>query len=467
MNSTDRKKLRVWIRRVPCIAAIALFLLGAIQLMRPPWFDEVLTLGWLTLGFAKIPFTYPIPNNHIVYTMLLSLWNSAGGEFAPNWIAYLRLLSLLTGCGALWLVSRELLRRCGASVGFICSMLLASSSAFAVYSTALRGYMAAFLFTFAAFLAAERWRKSARFSRWGVLYLLFCYLAVGVMPTALFALLAGTLFFASDLRKAGCRVRWFALVLIPVLSVPLFYAHIFGKLVAASNLREGWTGYGAAYGNLYLAFAVTVLPLLPFAAAGAWRMRRQRFRLLSFALIFAMPLLLAVPAKAPPFPRIFFPFFGLWMLMLGILASRSGRTGRRLILVSLLWIVFTANFTPQISRCLFGPPYADDLLNPYPVSAEFQPVKAAEAIRGEAEPVFIDFDADPPSLKFVLTNLGFAEERILYDRPDFGKVVSLPPDTCIVCRSAADLEKVKTRFALNQEYEEIFSSGMQKVYRPK
>ena len=126
-----------------------------------------------------------------------------------------------------------------------------------------------------------------------------------------------------------------------------------------------------------------------------------------------------------------------------------------------------SDFTPQISRCLFGPPYADDLLNPYPVSAEFQPVKAAEAIRGEAEPVFIDFDADPPSLKFVLTNLGFAEERILYDRPDFGKVLSLPPGTCIVCRSAADLEKVKTRFALNQEYEEIFSSGMQKVYRPK
>ena len=180
-----------------------------------------------------------------------------------------------------------------------------------------------------------------------------------------------------------------------------------------------------------------------------------------------MPLLLAVPAKAPPFPRIFFPFFGLWMLMLGILASRSGRTGRRLILVSLLWIVFTANFTPQISRCLFGPPYADDLLNPYPVSAEFQPVKAAEAIRGEVEPVFIDFDADPPSLKFVLTNLGFAEERILYDRPDFGKVLSLPPGTRIVCRNAADLEKVKTRFALNRKYEEIFSSGMQKVYRPK
>lgn len=467
MNSTDRKKLRVWIRRVPCIAAIALFLLGAIQLMRPPWFDEVLTLGWLTLGFAKIPFTYPIPNNHIVYTMLLSLWNSAGGEFAPNWIAYLRLLSLLTGCAALWLVCRELLRRCGASAGFICSMLLASSSVFAVYSTALRGYMAAFLFTFAAFLAAERWRKSARFSRWGVLYLLFCYLAVGVMPTALFALLAGALFFAPDLRKTGCRARWFALALIPVLNVPLFYAHIFGKLAAASNLREGWTSYGAAYGNLYLSFAVTVFPLLPFAAAGAWRIRREWFRLLCFVLIFVMPLLLAVPAKVPPFPRIFFPFFGLWTLILGLLASHSGRMGRRLILVSLLWIVFTANFTPQISRSLFGPPYADDLLNPYPVSAEFQPVKAAEAVRGEGGAVFIDFDADPPSLKFVLTNLGVPEAQIFYDRPDFGKVVSLPPDTCLVCRSAADLEKVKTRFALNRKYEEIFSSGMQKVYRPK
>ena len=111
MRPIDRAALSVWKKRIPFLAVLILCLAAIPFLTRPPWFDEVLTLGWLTLGFAKIPFTYPIPNNHIVYTMLLSLWNSAGGTLTDNWILFLRLLSLTTGSIALWLSSRILIRR--------------------------------------------------------------------------------------------------------------------------------------------------------------------------------------------------------------------------------------------------------------------------------------------------------------------------------------------------------------------
>lgn len=481
MKPIDRAGLLAWKPRIPLLAALILCIASIPFLTRPPWFDEVLTLGWLTLGFAKIPFTYPIPNNHIVYTMLLSLWDSAGGSLTGNWILFLRLLSLIAGCVTLWLLSRALIRRCGLASGLACSLLLAVSGPMVLFSTALRGYGTALLFCVAAFLAAERWMKRKTVSGYGLLYLLFCYLAVGVMPTALFALLAGALFFAPQVleRRTPKKLQWLLLAGIPVLCVPLFYAHIFGKLIDASRLREGWSGYGTAYWNLYASFGFVFFPLLFFALAGAWtlwnRRPELRPRLICFLLIFAMPLLFLIPAKVPPFPRIFFPFFGVWSIVLGILLEEyfrsAGRTGKALpLLAALLWIVLTPTVTPHVSHLLFGRTGADDLLCPYPVSAEFIPLAAAETIRRNLPPggaVFIDFDADPPSLRFILMNGNLPEEAVLYDRPDFGQVAALPPGTLIVCREKADLVKLKQRFALDCEFEPLLERGMQKVYKPK
>ncbi len=477
MKPTDRAKLYAWKPRVPLIAVLVLCISSIAFLTRPPWFDEVLTLGWLTLGFAKIPFTYPIPNNHIVYTMLLSLWESAGGSLAGNWILFMRLLSLIVGCGTLFLLSRFLIRRCGFASGAVCSLLFAVSGPMVLFSTALRGYGTALLFCVAAFLAAEKWMKNRIICGYGLLYLLFCYLAVGVMPTALFALLAGAVFFAPLFfrKKQHC----FLLFAIPVLSVPLFYAHIFGKLIEASNLREGWSGYCAAYWNLYVSFAFMFLPILFFAIAGAWILWKKhpelRMRLLCFMFIFAMPLLFIIPAKVPPFPRIFFPFFGIWIIILSILfqvyfrsANRIGKTVS--IIFTGLWLVLTPNITPQVSNLLFGKTGNDDLLCPYPVSAEFIPMKAAEAIRQNMSAdgaVFIDFDADPPSLRFILMNFNIPAESVLYDNPDSGKVTSLPSGALIVCREKDDLVKLKQRFSLDCEFEPLFERGMQKVYKTK
>lgn len=479
MRPIDRAALSVWKKRIPFLAVLILCLASVPFLTRPPWFDEVLTLGWLTLGFAKIPFTYPIPNNHIVYTMLLSLWNSAGGALTDNWILLLRLLSLVTGGTALWLLSRILIRRGGLIAGAACSALLAVSGPMVLFSTALRGYAAALLFCIAAFLAAELWMKRKNVCSSAFFYLLFCYLAVGVMPTALFALLTGALFFLPALRDPEKRLRWCLLAVIPIFCVPLFYAHIFGKLVAASQLREGWTGYGAAYWNLYAAFGVSVLPLLAAASAGMWKLWKHqpplRPRLLCFLLIAVMPLFLLIPANVPPFPRIFFPFFGIWSIILVIPAREYFRTAGRngtvlFLLTALLWIFLAPTATPMVSRLLFGPAGTDDLLCPYPVSEEFIPMEAVKTIRENLPPdgaVFIDFDADPPSLRFILLNYGVPETAILYDRPDFGQVMRLPPGTLLVCRDRTDLEKLKQRFHLSGNPEPLLERGMQKVYRMK
>ncbi len=480
MKPTDRAELPI--RRkglIPLFALLLLCLASIPYLTRPPWFDEVLTLGWLTVGFSRIPFTYPIPNNHIVYTMLLSVWESAGRELIRNWILLLRLLSLLIGSAALWLLGRETIRRCGILPGTLCTLLLAVSGPMTLFSTALRGYGAALLFCVAAFSAAEMWMRRKMFSGFGFLYLLCSLLAVGVMPTALFALLGGALFFLPYLRRRGKRMQWMLLAGIPVLSVPLFYAHIFGKLVEASRLREGWTGYGSAYWNLYGSFAFVFLPLLPAAAAGGIRLWRRsagtRIRLAAAVLVFALPLGYLAMAKVPPFPRIFFPFFGIWTIQIALLLKEelraAGRTGKTILLTGgLVWILVVPSATGPASRLLFGPPGSDDLLCSYPVSEEFVPAAAAETIRKNLPPggaVFIDFDADPPSLRILLLNQGVPEECVLYDRPDFGKVMRLPPECLIVCRNREDLEKLKQRFSLTGGFEALLERGMQKVYRPK
>ena len=59
---------------LPFLAGI---LCGGIALGRELWFDEALTLlnFMLPLNMAEIYLTYPIPNNQIVFTLMLKLWD--------------------------------------------------------------------------------------------------------------------------------------------------------------------------------------------------------------------------------------------------------------------------------------------------------------------------------------------------------------------------------------------------------
>ncbi len=468
-----------WKRWIPAASAVILLLSAIPFLGRLPWFDEVLTIGWLRFDLSRIPFLYNIPNNHIVYTMLLWIWSEGFAAFGNDTLPVLRSLSLICGCGALFLISRYLLAHCGLLAGLCCSFLLAVSGTMSLFSTALRGYAFALLFCFAAFLAAGRWSRRRILDWNGLLYFLFCYLAVGVMPTDLFALEAGVLFFLPLLfRSRKDLLHLLLLAAIPVAALLLFYAHIFDKLLKTSQLREGWFSWTDTYWNLYGTWCFLFLPVLCFSLWGAvilWRKHRNlRLRLLCFLGIFLMPLLLGIAAQVPPFPRVFFPFFGIWSVILGICLIPLGRMKKPclhaiLLLISLLWIVLAASITPEVSQRMFGAHRFDDLLHSYPVSGEFRPDQTAEAIRkiiGERS-VFIDFDADPPSLSMVLVAGGFPEDRILYDRPDFGRVIRLEPSDLIVCGDENALERLRERFSLKGEYVLVFDKAMQKIYQRK
>lgn len=451
----------------PIVSILILILVSIPYLARPFWFDEVLTLGWLELDFLRIPFTYPIPNNHIVYTMLLFLWN----RMTDSDFFAMRLLSLLGGCSALFLITRHLIRRFGAFSGICTALLLAVSGCMIQFSTALRGYVFSLLFCFAAFLAADRWiRKGGWFSP--LLYFLLCILAVGVMPTSLFFLCGQILFFLPEIFRKGKRcVRTILAGLLPIPALLIAYAHIFDQLVAASKLREGWSGWFAAYGNLYGSYLFLIFPAIPAAIYGAvilWkRFPAQRMRLIASGVIFLLPILLAIPAKVPPFPRIFFPLFGIWLVILAMLLTPAARSEKRsilLLLPVLIWLALVPNVTPMVSQKIFRF-RGDDLLHPYPMSAEFTPEKAAEFLKKADLPLFIDFDSDPPSLSLQLIARDFPKEKILYDRPDLGPVVRLDPAALIVCGGERELMRIIRRFDLNGNYQCVFDQGMQKVYR--
>lgn len=468
-----------WKKWIPAAAAVILLLSSVPFLGRLPWFDEVLTIGWLRFDFLRIPFLYNIPNNHIVYTMMLWIWSECSAWFSADTLPVMRSLSLLGGCTAVWLIGRHLTARFGLLSGLCCTFLLAVSGTMSLFSTALRGYAFALLFCFAAFLAAERWKVRGLADRYGALYFLFCYLAVGVMPTDLFALEAGALFFLPRIFRSRRELfRWILLAGIPVVSLLLFYAPIFGKLLKASRLREGWFSWEGAYWNFYGTWAFLFLPVLVFAIPGAvmlWKSHRElRLRLLCCLLILVLPLLLAAVAQVPPFPRVFFPFFGIYLVILAFWLSPLTH-GKNLfarsavMLFSLLWVVLAGSMTPHVSQKMFGEPRKDDLLHPYPVCAEFRPDWTAQAIRkliGDGA-VFVDFDADPPSLSMLLVAGGFPEERILYDRPDFGPVMRLEPSDLIVCGGKEAFERIRKRFSLEGEYQLLFDKGMQKIYRKK
>ena len=151
-----------WKKHVPLLGVLLLLFSAGAYVVRVPWFDEVLTLNWLVYPTFEIPFRYTIPNNHIFYTVCLSLWRGMLESFGIYGTLPARILSLLFGCFAIWVISKRLMKAGGIFAALPMILLFAGCGPMILFSTALRGYMPAMLFSFAAFLCAERWMKQRK-----------------------------------------------------------------------------------------------------------------------------------------------------------------------------------------------------------------------------------------------------------------------------------------------------------------
>ena len=133
-----RRRLTAWVLLVLAAAVTAPLL------NRDLWFDEALTL----LDFALLPSipaiwqAYVIPNNQLLHTALLHFWAPVAGGL-PSFNAGLRLLPLATTLILILVLWRGFARSCGWAALSLAMAAWIVSPPFALFGSALRGYMLA------------------------------------------------------------------------------------------------------------------------------------------------------------------------------------------------------------------------------------------------------------------------------------------------------------------------------------
>lgn len=436
---------------------------------RDLWFDEALTmLNFVRLpGWSEIYRQYVIPNNQIVHTMLLQSFE----PFAAQWGDYafgLRLFPFLTATGLLALLYWGFRARLGSWTLAIALAAMALSPAFAIYGTALRGYMLGAFFSVAALLFAMNFARTASKTAWGGFFLT-SLLAVGTIPTNLAGLAAAVLY---ALPLAGHRFyrtwRFWILALTPILALMCFYLPIWPQFINCSRLGEGWSDGMRALGTLLaLAMYSFAVLLLPMILGMAMLPPRARFNwtFSARAAIWLLPIPACLILPVAPFPRTFFCLLPFWALLvaggLHRLAAYQCRLSRRWAMGTLFAALGAATlFWGYIgdyeglrfafSR-RFGKAEADDYFAPYYMRDSFAPRQQLQLLRKEHPElnpprVFASFNADPWAYWFaMLTSDQWNVDSMIFDGPR-GKVAELPPGSFLILRNDEDPGVFSERF---------------------
>ncbi len=449
-----------------------------LQLFREIWFDEALTISLIArnTGITDLYFAYEIPNNHIVYSMLLAKWVQLLQFFSPDIYPWMyRLLSGITGLCCAAVLYRILIRKAGLISGTAAVFLWICSPVFLTFATGIRGYILGAFLILCLYCTAWKCYRSCRL-KYLVLFFLIVLLAAGTAPTNL-AGAAGVLilFFPSMLlnRNRGRRRGIFIIMCFMVLlSVPVFYGANFRELLGCLKLGEGWSSPGAAVWNLYSAWGILLLPLGISAAAGfcrAWgKFPQIRCHLLAGLMILLLPLPAYILFKAPPFPRVFFPLSPLVLLVLAFFSRfcfrgifrqkscrRSGKLSHYFVIFCLLWGFAGNRYAEQISSFLYGRSTADDLIQPYYMHRDFVPQKMImllqQFLSDPAAKVFLSFRADYPALMYAAFSAGISQDKLCCDLPNLPPFTLKPEERkhfYILSADEDDLQELMTRFQL-------------------
>ena len=443
-------------------------------LWRDLWFDEALTV----MNFAVFPpleiyRNYAIPNNHIVYSLVLHFWLDLlpSGWPVDVWI---RLFSMITGIAVLAVFCRM---RIGAGRWWpvVIGLALAAAPPVLTYGTAARGYMLGAGLVLAALAGLRRGLYCGSLTGW-LVYAASSALALGAAPTNL-AALAGAALLLVPRRRSG--VRWSRLAaagLIPLLAGAAFYLPIVDRLLAASRLGEGWPDPAAAAAAWSLTALISLAVFLP-AALGIFRFDRRR--LAAHLLIWLLPLVAYALLPTAPFPRVFFPC----LPVLGLALAREGfrwgaslrrrcRTGLlRRSRTMLLWGL-TATAAGLISGSVAvrswvspfcGGAYGDDFFSGYYLQPDFTPsATAGQLVNTAPGPVYLSFNADPWAVSFYARLMGMEPERLVFNSPRV-RVTRLTRGWRAVLRRDEDPEAVGRSFQCRLIPESDL--GFHRIYR--
>ncbi|MFA6291471.1 MAG: hypothetical protein WC637_06795 [Victivallales bacterium] len=468
---------------------LACFVLAAAALQivigvffRPLWFDEALTVMDFVMlpNIADIYWQYNIPNNHIVYNIFLRFWLELCGP-APYAIS-LRLFSVLTAFASIVLIMKLWKRRFCRETAVIACFCFAVSLPFAIYATAIRGYMLSFLLIIISLETALCYRDSRKTAHL-LFFFILSFLAAGITPTNLIAFAAIYLLVLPSLKpKEILSDKTLYLGIIPVAAFFIFYIPIFGKLMKALSLSEGWSGGISASMHFYSAFLVSFLPLVILALIGIFASKEKSAAAerVQITLIFLIPLVIFLLKSPAPFPRAFFCLWPIWIFILCSLADPfikhlNGKIpGVSLIAILCLccaWSLWPYSFPVQFSENLTKGGQ-DDFFKPYFMRPEFNPigtVRKSIELAGARSGVsaFVDFAADYPSIIFYGRLLNVDDSFWVFDKPN-RKVASLGDigSIYVITRSQGGMESIAKRFDI-KSYELSADCGFQKIYLAK
>lgn len=456
-------------------------------LIRPLWFDEALTIINFLFppSIIHIYTNYSIPNNHIAYTFFLRIWIETSSRLFPLTDISFRSFSTASALLAVFFMFKFWRRSFGLWAAALTSLSFAVSMQFAIYGTAIRGYMLSCLFVVFGLETALRWRQSGLY-RWVFAYFLSALLAVAIMPSNILAFAAICLILSSSLKRDSLfSIKTVLPVILPVLAFGIFYLPIWTKTMNVLYLKEGWSSWTSASLHLYGAFVFSFLPVMLFSSKGLFLKFRKNLsvmRIILISTVFILPALCMFIKTPAPFPRVFFPLWPIWFYLFASLMKTTFAYFRKyrekqlsvispaFLGVLLLWGICQGKISGNLSK-IFTPEGAqDDFFRPY-FLYDFHPDQVVEETLELAQSpgeVFIDQSADWPSIIYYGKSIrrgGIDADFWLFDYP-YRKIRSLGniKRIFIIAHGESDMECLKARFPI-RDYELIRDLGFQKIYK--
>ncbi|MCH2171319.1 hypothetical protein MK489_11095 [Myxococcota bacterium] len=306
------------------------------HLSDPLWQDELKTLELFSSQGFLHPFrVYPFPNNHVLFSSLLSLFTELLGN-SDSWA--LRLLPAACFGGSLVLLAAAVAGMGGARAALLGVLLFGTSHVSLAFATELRGYAVSWLPLCVAWWGLPRWLASGGALRGGV-YLLAVGASVAILPTNLwiasvlgvYALLSAWL-ERDALGARGLGRATFA-ALAP-LSGGLAYVAIWSDVLRTAGTDWNDWGLASLSGHWFWATTTDFVWLLPGVVLGIWGLLRgsagegpaalaSRRILLFTGSCTVVPLLGFGLLPQVPYPRNLVPLLPLWYGALALILAAA------------------------------------------------------------------------------------------------------------------------------------------------
>jgi hypothetical protein len=314
---------RPWLAAVVATALLLGMLAQLPHLSDDAWEDEAATLMLFASQDAAHPFKdYSRPNNHMLFSAVLSLWWSPGDD-----VSSARLVPM-----ASWLLSMLLMITCGRRLlGWPATALgitLWSGAALtAAFAIALRGYGFSWPWTLLVFFAAQRFIVDAQRGA-GLLFIAASFICLAILPTN--AMVVAVCVVCSVLLAVQMQgtlprvVLGRALLALPMglLGALIYLPH---RAQLLGHIHRGFSRWASAdvLSHWLLASSAPYWPLLPLMVYGAWITVTASPATVSrdsrCAVALAASLLVVVPSAVllsptPLMPRALVPLLPLWCL---------------------------------------------------------------------------------------------------------------------------------------------------------